>query len=971
MKIEKRGFLMLLLLAAIAVPAAWAQTNQTGVIAGQVVDTEGKPVADAAVTVALSDGSYPNTAISRADGTFRIGFLPPGEYSVAVTSASFSPRTIPGIRVSAARVSEVEVVLFTEVREEVTVSAAAPLIDTTTMESTTTLGDTQIASLPISRTATGLVNFTPGATNGSVWGAATAQANTYRLDGVSVDQPGFGGSFLIPNVDWIEEFQVRGLGAGAEYGNFTGGQINIVTKSGGNTFKANLRTNYESESLNASNINLAEDGAETDMRFEVNADVSGPIIKDKLYYFYSVQQIGLDTRVVDRSATDGITFLPTQEERVEDKLYGKLTWQATRNDRFNLILGYDDVETENRGIGAFVDVEATVTQESPSWFYNFSWNRTFGQNLLLEAKVTGYSGEDNRLPRNGNRPGVQELFGDRRSFRNAAYTRNQEPESLAFAVNLDWFVKTGSIDHQFKLGAETTYGEWRESRRRNGNLTWRPEELIDQDDPSTWIGIISSDWGGEIDLDAETENTAIYVQDYMKLNDHITIGAGVRYSMWKGELTPGFGGGPQFTAMDTDGIDPRLGITWDIFADSRWVAKAHWGRYHQSIFALMFDRTRGGDVFTDFEYWDWIGEGLPDIDRAYTVDERDNDPDNWEFFDFDPFGSEVGVVENLDQPYIDQIVLSLEHALTDKWKVGLTYVNRESKDIIALVDKNLATNYTFFSGVSVFRDGDPVTDANGNPLVLPGIWVANDDILYVGSAPGLTSDQVDALTWDPDLVLTNPDGAEQTFDQVQLTTDYRSDKLFLRASLVWTELEGNFNSVSGYSDPNGQEGAGGFVRPNAQINWTGNLEDGVEWEGKLTAIYDLPLDFRVGGFLTYYSGNYYTPFYTLDRRNDDYQASNGEFFDSDHIFYISGDNIYTEQRGSRELETDTRLDLRVEKKFGFGDLDLVLSVDVFNVFNADAATNVVAEVGSTVDPFGTVIRRVPPRAMRLGASLHW
>ncbi|NJN64893.1 MAG: TonB-dependent receptor [Acidobacteria bacterium] len=973
------GMIALLTLVA-AIPVAFGQTNQTGVIAGAVVDSEQKPVADATVSVAQADGSYPQTAISGADGGFRIGFLPPGVYEIAVSAPSFSPRTLPNVRVNAGRVTEADVVLFREVREEVTVSAAAPLIDTTTMETTTILDDTQISRLPIARTATGLVNFTPGATNGSVWGAATDQANTYRLDGVSVDQPGFGGSFLIPNVDWIEEFQVRGLGAGAEYGNFQGGQINIVTRSGSNTFKANLRTNIESESLNASNINLAEDGRETDTRFEVNADVSGPILEDKLYYFFSVQQVSLDTRVVDRAVEDRIAFLGTQEERVENKLYGKLTWQATSADRFNVILGYDDVETDNREIGSFVDVEATQKQESPSWFYNLSWNRSFGQNLLLEAKVTGYSGEDDRLPRNGELPAVQELFGDRRLFRNATYLREREPESLAFAANLDWFVETGSIEHQFKFGAETTYGAWRESRRRNGNLSWRPDIINDPDfgdppfdpaDVTTWVGLISSDWGGDIDLDAETENTALYVQDYIKLNSYVTIGAGLRYGMWKGELNPGFGSGPRFTALDTNGLDPRLGVTWDVGGDGRWVAKAHWGRYHQSIFALMFDRAQGGNVFTDFEYWDWVGAGLPDIDRPYTPEERDNDPDNWELFEVDPFGQEVGAVENLDQPYIDQIVLSLEHALTDNWKVGVTYVNRESENIIALVDRNLATNYTFFPGVSVFRSGDPVLDANGQPLVLPGIWVANDDILFVGSAPGLTPDQVDALTWDPDFVLTNPDGAEQTFDQLQLTTEYRTSGFSVSGSLVWTKLEGTFNSVSGYSDPNGQEGAGGFVRPNEQINWDGDLEDGQEWEAKVFATADLPLGFRLGGFLTYESGSYYTPLYVLDRRNDDYVAANGESFDPDHIFYISGDRIYTEERGSREFDSRMILDLRVEKLFKIKDLDFVLSLDAFNVLGEDAPVQLVTQVGSTVDSFGTVTRREAPRALRLGASLHW
>ena len=74
-----------------------------------------------------------------------------------------------------------------------------------------------------------------------MFGGSTNQANLYQLDGVTVNAPGTGGSFLLPNVDWLEDFKVIALGAGAEYGNFQGGLINMVTKSGNNTLQGAVR----------------------------------------------------------------------------------------------------------------------------------------------------------------------------------------------------------------------------------------------------------------------------------------------------------------------------------------------------------------------------------------------------------------------------------------------------------------------------------------------------------------------------------------------------------------------------------------------------------------------------------------------------------------------------------------------------------------------------------------------------------
>jgi hypothetical protein len=969
---------VILLIGGLAV----AQTDQTGVLTGTVGTADGNPIAGATVAAERLDGSNARSATTDPSGRFQIGFMEPGLYMVTVRAEGYREQIASNVRISASDSARMSIQLSpatAEFSEEITVTAELPLIRTQTTEYQMSLDAAQTELLPSSRTATDLVKFTPGASNDTTWGGSTDQANVYQLDGVVVNSPGFGGSYLIPNVDWIEELQVKGLGAGAEYGNFQGGLINIVTRSGGNELHGGARFYYEDESLADSNINTFDSGFEQDRRWEINADLGGPITRDRLYYFVSVQFFELDDNIVDgiNSAPDQVTFLPEQRKREETKLYGKLTWEPATTDRVNAVLGWDDLQIENRSLDSFTEPAAAEIQDSPALFYNANWSKTLTDSLFMELKLAGWSSDNERRAKNGDLPSVQILGGNRELFRNAKYDRDQEPETLTLNANFDWFVSTGDIRHTIKLGGEYEMGSWLELRRRTAGYTWRPEEgdgPFDPDDPATW-GFISSDWGNDITLDAQTLNAALYVQDYIDITPRIRLSAGLRWGIWEGDLTPGFGGGGSFNAVKDNAIDPRIGLVWDLAGDASWVAKAHWGRYHQNLFALHFDRVIGGNVFQDEEYWDWIGPGLPDVNRVYNLEEREQ---LFELFDVNPASDEVGPAVDYEQPYVDQIVVGIEHALTDQWKVGVTYINRENKKILALVDRNLDSNFTAFNNVEVvdYRSGDPILDANGNPLVLRTVYVSNDDILSRGWAPGLSDEEVASLTWDRDFVLQNVDNAVREFDQVQLVFDGRGEWWDLGGSIVYTDLTGNFFTVQGYGDADGTA-AGAYVDPNEAINFNGKLRDQSEWEFKLRFDATLPWNLRTGAYLRYFSGNFYTPVYQIDNSNHDFIAENGEFFSFRHFSDVNRQDIYVEERGSREYDSSTLLDLHLDKLIPVGSgTDFIVGFDVFNVFGEDAVTEVQDQVNSIDfdDPsslFGGVRRREDPRTWRIYLAVRW
>ncbi|MFW5951226.1 MAG: TonB-dependent receptor [Gemmatimonadota bacterium] len=970
----------LLIITALLIPGSMlAQTSQTGAIQGTVLSTSGEPMQGVQVESAQPDGSYRQTTLTNEDGRFRIAFLPPGEYNVEFISIGYRTTRLEGVTVRVGDATTVEIEMGEEAIEldPITVAATAQLIDKNTSAVSTRIDKEAIDVLPAPRVATSLLQFVPGVRPGQVWGGSTSQANSYMLDGVNVNDPGFGGDFLLPNVDWIEDFHVRGLGAGAEYGNFQGGLINIVTKTGNNTFQGGVRFNYEDADLNASNINLREVGAEQARRWEVNAEARGPILRDKLYYYASVQELRTDYQVVDAAATgEEIVFQPQLEERREFKALGKLTWQATQNDIFNLSVGKDDVFVDNDGLGSYDMPAAASREESPATFGNISWQRSFTGGDFLQLKVTGYAGEFDILPYHGNTPAVRLLSSPQYQYANATYRRDRAPKNVNADLDYDIFFDIAGTAHHVKVGGTYGVGWWDEERRRNGGFTWRPDpgdgEQVDPDDPSTW-GFISSDWGVDINLHARSVNSAAFIQDYVQLSDHVGLNAGLRVGYWEGWMQDSVGVDTK-VASDV-GLAPRLGATVDLFGDERWVAKTHWGRYYQSMFALMFDRWEGADVFTDLEYWDWAGTELPDPDRVYTIEERDQ---YFEFWSSQGIGSEVGPIVDYSQPFMDQWMVSLEHAFGDGWKTELLYVNRQNKDILALVDRNLASNYTRIENVLVWdwREDQAVIDQDGDPLVLPEMYISNDDIQYVGGATGLPDPST--LSYDPDLVITNTDEAERTYHQVQLNVHGRMDWLSGMASVAWTDLTGNFFTVNGYASSGGT-GAGAFVRPNEQVNFHGALGGYSDWEFKLNLSADLPAEFRAGVFSTYYSGDHYTPYYSIDDRDHDFfmiQGADTTYLDPDLLYGVAGEDIYLEERGSRTYPGEFVTDLHFDRAFRFGGQALVVGLDVFNLFGEDAVRSVKTSVTGQLpdDPttlFDAVRRRTPPRTLRLTASFRF
>lgn len=339
---------------------------------------------------------------------------------------------------------------------------------------------------------------------------------------------------------------------------------------------------------------------------------------------------------------------------------------------------------------------------------------------------------------------------------------------------------------------------------------------------------------------------------------------------------------------------------------------------------------------------------------------------------------------------MEQAVLSLERAFGTRWKVGVAYVHRTNRDMVALVDRNLASNYTVIDDVILLdRFNRPVL-FRGQPLVLDRLAMSNEDILYVQdllrqgvmlgpnqllAPPGLTPAQLAALQYDPDFVLTRVPEATRRFEQLQFRLEARYRRWWAGASATLSRLNGNYNVVTGPDDYT-SGGPGPWVRLNEQYNFFGALNNQSGFDGKV---------FRGGVFFSYATGDRVTPTLPISGLLTEFavavpRTSNPAVSDtvSFHRFLfrsITGHRIFIQPRGTYRYEPRASLDLHLERSLPQGRTEVLLVVDAFNVLGDASVTGIQTEVNAVAGFFGSaygrVRSRVPPRTLRVGAGVRF
>ena len=283
-----------------------AQVRTSGQIVGTVKDATGAVVPAAALVLIDASTGLTLEAKAAADGGFTFPNLQPGTYTLTATAGGFKPVTLQSIVVQTARTTNIEVNFqVAGLSESVTVAGRTSVVETTSSTVSSTVTNEQIAKLPLSgRNILDFALLVPGATQStggrdSHFNGLPGGAINITLDGINNNSQRFrsGGTsmfvFAPVRLGAIEEMTVSTAGLSAEAGAEGAMQIQFVTKRGSNAFRGQVFDQYRSDKLNANNwVNEIRNIPKTKLRqHEYGANVGGPIIKGKLFFFANFEQV--------------------------------------------------------------------------------------------------------------------------------------------------------------------------------------------------------------------------------------------------------------------------------------------------------------------------------------------------------------------------------------------------------------------------------------------------------------------------------------------------------------------------------------------------------------------------------------------------------------------------------------------------------------------------------------------------------
>jgi hypothetical protein len=297
----RRKLLSLIVAALLLSPLpALAQLGQTATLTGTVTDTTGAILPGVTVTVAseaLIGGT--RTAVTDASGAYRFPALPPGVYTVTAELSSFKKATQEARLELGQTITldwKLEVGGLSEVVE---VAGTSPTVDVKSSSAQKNLPTEVLETVPFSsRFGPGAMLIAPGVNpnNYSAYGSGGSSSNALLIDGVDVGDPEGGTIWVFASHNWLQEVQIEGLGANAEYGGFTGVSSNSLFRSGSNRFRGLFETLYENDALTDSNTSaeiLEENpsliSAKTNYVTDTTFQIGGPIKRDKLWFFTSFQ----------------------------------------------------------------------------------------------------------------------------------------------------------------------------------------------------------------------------------------------------------------------------------------------------------------------------------------------------------------------------------------------------------------------------------------------------------------------------------------------------------------------------------------------------------------------------------------------------------------------------------------------------------------------------------------------------------
>jgi Carboxypeptidase regulatory-like domain/TonB dependent receptor-like, beta-barrel len=785
-----RTFGVLALFAIVALPVLAQET--TGRIAGRIIDAQSLAIPGATVTATGPQGA--KTAISDGEGRFTIPFLTPGTYAVRAELQGFRGVEQRAVNVGLGQTAELSFKLEVGgLTETVEVTTAASLVDTTSTTIGAVISTDAIDQVPVGRRfadvmylAAGVSSSgTAGRMNPSISGGSGLE-NQYVVDGANVTNTGYGGlgsySIIFGSLgnstpyDFIKEIQIKTGGYEAEFGQSTGGVVNVITKSGSNVFRGSAFGYSQPDGLEgsftqyqASNGSVNTAGAHTN---DYGAEGGFPIIKNRLFFFGAIDPSYQTTTLTAPPSFPLASLGDVDRKRRTISYAAKGTLELGSGHRLDASFFGDPSHGDlgpQRTSALLVGTTASFsTLDYGGHQQALRYSGVLGSHWLVEGSFARSLNDISEVP-----------SGNTWRITDQTVTPTQISGGIGFyeagnhSLNKAYAIKSTNIlgGHQIKYGFGYDDVTYTQLNNYTGPTFVGPDGRTTATGAS--ITVLSDPVYGQIYRVTRANYNnghvtaqkygSFFVQDSWQVGHRLTINPGLRYDQetMSGDLIKDW--------QLKNNWAPRIGATFDPMGDGKSKVYANYGRFYARVPNDLAARSLSADDgFTRGDYFDAgltrvVPQGTPAAGVTNHFILAGAFPDT-----IDP---------NAKLSYENEVVAGIEREIMAGTTLGVRYVYRNFGRVLEDVANVPMVAYD---------------------LGVPGV----SNVEYILTNPSSST----PIFANAAFLGASFDDPVHRYDAVEITLNKRGTNWSGMASYRWSRLRGNFEGF--YRDDNGQSDPG-------------------------------------------------------------------------------------------------------------------------------------------------------------------
>jgi hypothetical protein len=792
---HRKWLWVLIGLVAAAAPLL-ADGSLFGTLSGRVRDESGAVLPGATVELTSLEKGFTRSATTDSSGAFQFALLPPGAFAVKVTLSGFESFESSGNVVTAEKTTTVAPILkIAATAETVTASAELPLVDKTNVSDTTRVEFGLADQLAIPRAYQNVVELATGVNDADADGntnshGAIDSSNLYMFDGVDTTDPTTGTFGVNSNFDAIQEVVVSNSAISAEYGRSQGAVINVITKSGTNTFHGSARVlatndNWDSQNKGSSPPTPANPDGTPFARTKLDKNVydylftlGGPVWKDHIWFFGAYERNPQFTPPAQVAVSDvnppPLSGQSYTANRVYSAWQGKLTGQITPAHA----LVFSAQAAPFTGIirnywsefglpsGELQALTAQDQDNNCSWacVWQARYTGVFGSMLSVEATYAQQRGGitvANEFPSGtfGDSPVYNledQLYYNGNPF-DGSVERPRDQANLAANI----YSQIAGRAHNFKLGVDYQKIESESSFVYPGNQTF----FVSGFDASTRTMLLQQ---GDVWLQGTPPEPSvsngkiygIYFLDRFEATDRLSFNLGVRVDVQTGESDLAQ------AVVDATTVSPRLTASYDILGNGKTLASVAYGQYRDFLVQSIIDSIYSGvpqQVNFDQYLWDgsqWVfNQAIRSGGNSQPINE-DLMPANVQEFNIalqQQIGNTMAVgIRGIYRKWTN-LIDDARFINPDNLKITTPQnytdgeLKRYYKAIELTAEKRFSRNWQLLANYTLSRaEGNheaiftsQLFDYAGTPCTVPAVVSVNDPSVIL--VPSITGDCVDIL----------------------------------------------------------------------------------------------------------------------------------------------------------------------------------------------------------------------------------